>query len=107
MFFFFQAEDGIRDIGVTGVQTCALPLTPREVEVLSHVAVGKSNREIARELHLSLSTVKTHLEHIFSKLEVNDRAQAAFRAAELNLLPEQTVENRSSPTSESAERSVT
>jgi DNA-binding NarL/FixJ family response regulator len=70
-------------------------LTPREVDVLSHVAVGKSNRKIARELHLSLSTVKTHLEHIFSKLEVNDRAQAVFRAAELNLLPEQTVENRS------------
>ncbi len=71
------------------------PLTPREVEILSHIAVGKSNREIARELHLSLSTVKTHLEHIFSKLKVNDRTQAAFRAAELNLLPEQILANQS------------
>ncbi len=70
-------------------------LTPREVEVLSRIAEGKSNREIARELHLSLSTVKTHLEHIFSKLKVNDRTQAAFRAAELNLLPEQILANRS------------
>ncbi len=70
-------------------------LTPREVEVLSHVAVGMSNREIARELHLSLSTVKTHLEHAFSKLEVSDRTQAAWRAAEWNLLPEQITANRS------------
>ena len=72
----------------------ASPLTPREVEVLSHTALGKSNREIAGELHLSLSTVKTHLERIFSKLEVSDRTQAALRAAELNLLPEQITANR-------------
>jgi DNA-binding NarL/FixJ family response regulator len=70
-------------------------LTPRELEVLSHIALGKSNREIARELHLSISTVKTHLERIFSKLEVGDRTQAALRAAELNLLPEQITANRS------------
>src|SRR3712207_7545296 len=37
-FFFFQAEDGIRDIGVTGVQTCALPIFPRGVE--THEVVG-------------------------------------------------------------------
>jgi len=73
----------------------ASPLTPREVEVLSHIAAGKSNREIAWELHLSISTVKTHLERIFSKLEVSDRTQAALRAVELNLLPEQFIANRS------------
>jgi DNA-binding NarL/FixJ family response regulator len=75
--------------------TTESPLTPREVEVLSRIAAGKSNREIARELHLSISTVKTHLEHIFSKLKVSDRTQAAFRAAELNLLPEQIIANQS------------
>jgi ATP/maltotriose-dependent transcriptional regulator MalT len=64
------------------------PLTPRELEVLAHVAQGKSNREVSKELHLSLSTVKTHLEHIFFKLEVNDRAQAVLKAAELDLLRE-------------------
>ena len=73
----------------------ASPLTPREVEVLSHIAVGKSNREIARELHLSISTVKTHLEHAFFKLGVGDRTQAALRTAELILLPEQFTANRS------------
>jgi len=70
------------------------PLTPREVEILSHIAVGKSNRQIAMGLHLSISTVKTHLEHIFSKLKVSDRTQAAFRAAELNLLPEQKISSK-------------
>ena len=71
------------------------PLTPREVEILSHIAEGKSNRQIAKELHLSISTVKTHLEHIFSKLKVSDRTHAAFRAAESNLLPEQIFANQS------------
>jgi DNA-binding NarL/FixJ family response regulator len=64
------------------------PLTPRELEVLAYVAQAKSNREISKELHLSLSTVKTHLENIFSKLRVNDRAHAVLKAAELDLLPE-------------------
>jgi len=63
------------------------PLTPRELEVVALVALGKSNRQISNELHLSLSTVKTHLEHIFFKLRVNDRAQAVLKAAELDLLP--------------------
>src|SRR3712207_7992064 len=43
LFFFFQAEDGIRDIGVTGVQTCALPIAPDIVdhlEVSAHILLG-------------------------------------------------------------------
>ena len=62
------------------------PLTPREREVLRLVARGYTNQEIATELTLSLSTVKTHLEHIIAKLDVSDRTQAAVRAAELGLL---------------------
>ena len=62
------------------------PLTPREREVLRLVARGYTNQEIATELMLSLSTVKTHLEHIIAKLDVSDRTQAAVRAAELGLL---------------------
>ena len=64
------------------------PLTPRELEVLGYLAKGKTNRQIGQELHLSLSTVKRHLERIISKLEVSDRTQAAVRAVELSLLPE-------------------
>jgi DNA-binding NarL/FixJ family response regulator len=63
------------------------PLTPRETEVLSRLALGKTNRQIAEELHLSLSTVKRHLEHIISKLKVSDRTQAAVKAIEMGLLP--------------------
>ncbi len=52
------------------------------------LAAGRTNREITRDLHLSLSTVKTHLEHIMDKLEVSDRTQAALKAVELGLGPE-------------------
>ena len=65
----------------------ANPLTPRETEVLSYIASGKTNRQIAQQLHLSLSTVKRHLERILSKLEVSDRTQAAVKAVELGLVP--------------------
>jgi len=55
-------------------------LTDREREVLSHLADGRSNREIARALHLSEKTVKTHVSNILMKLDVADRTQAALWA---------------------------
>jgi DNA-binding NarL/FixJ family response regulator len=61
-------------------------LTPRELDVLRVLAQGRTNREIAAELNLSLSTVKAHIEHIIAKLGVSDRTQAAVRAVELKLL---------------------
>ncbi len=61
-------------------QVLALGLTEQEVRVLRLVAQGLSNQEIAERLHISLNTVKTHLKHIFSKLEVSDRTQAAVWA---------------------------
>ena len=60
-------------------------LTPREIEILRWVAAGKTNREIARELVISLTTVKTHVQRIIAKLEVSDRTQAAVRAIEMGL----------------------
>ena len=73
----------------TSVAAASLPkpLTPRETEILGHLALGKTNRQIANELHLSLSTVKRHLEHILPKLGVSDRTQAAVMAVELGLRP--------------------
>ena len=71
----------------SSASSIANPLTPRETEVLGHLASGKTNRQIAQELHLSLSTVKRHLERIISKLDVSDRTQAAVRAIELRLMP--------------------
>jgi DNA-binding NarL/FixJ family response regulator len=57
-------------------------LTPREAEVLAHIAAGESNAEIAAALFVSEATVKTHINHLFSKTGVRDRAQLvgyAFR----------------------------
>lgn len=61
-------------------------LTPRELDVLRLIALGKTNREIGKLLMISLGTVKIHVEHIIDKLAVSDRTQAAVRAVELGLL---------------------
>lgn len=55
-------------------------LTNRELEILMLIAQGKSNQEIADELFITLKTVKTHVSNILSKLEVEDRTQAAIYA---------------------------
>ncbi|TDC97820.1 response regulator transcription factor [Actinomadura sp. 7K507] len=62
-------------------------LTIRELEVLRLVARGTGNREIAAELFISEATVKTHLTHIYAKLDVKDRAAAVATAYERHLLP--------------------
>ena len=56
------------------------PLTPREIEILDHVAQGNSNKEIARILSISDQTVKNHITSILRKLAVNDRTQAVIYA---------------------------
>lgn len=61
-------------------------LSARELEVLSLVARGASNKEIARSLHLSEATVKSHLIHLFGKLGVSDRTAAVTVAIERGLL---------------------
>lgn len=55
-------------------------LTEREREVLALIAKGASNREIAAELYLSVDTVKTHVRHLFGKLDVANRTLAALQA---------------------------
>ncbi|MFI6778066.1 LuxR C-terminal-related transcriptional regulator [Nocardia sp. NPDC050412] len=57
-------------------------LSPREIEVLRLVANGSSNREIAKDLFLSETTVKSHLVHIYAKLGVRSRTSAVARARE-------------------------
>lgn len=61
-------------------------LSGREIEVLEQVSKGKSNREIAKELHISTATVKTHLIHIFGKLGVDDRTAAVTVALEREII---------------------
>lgn len=62
-------------------------LTERELEVLSLLAKGRSNKEIARELWLGESTVKTHVSHVLRKLGANDRTRAALMAVAAGLVP--------------------
>jgi LuxR family maltose regulon positive regulatory protein len=62
------------------------PLTERELEVLRLLAAGRSNAEMAAELYVEQSTVKTHLIHLYSKLGVHSRTQAVARARALGLL---------------------
>jgi LuxR family maltose regulon positive regulatory protein len=68
------------------VQSLSDPLSERELEVLRLIIAGLTNREIAGELVVSLGTIKTHINHIYQKLDVNSRTQAVARARELKLV---------------------
>lgn len=57
-----------------------VPLTNRELQVLRHIAMGLSNREIAKSLEISIETVKEHVQNLLRKLQVSDRTQAAVWA---------------------------
>jgi len=61
-------------------------LTEREVEILGLLATGRSNRELARQLFVSEATDKSHLSHIYTKLEVDTRAAAVARAIEQRII---------------------
>jgi DNA-binding NarL/FixJ family response regulator len=62
-------------------------LTPREVQVLSFLAQGRSNREISEELSVSIRTVTTHVRNILEKLHLANRTQAALYALEQGISP--------------------
>jgi DNA-binding NarL/FixJ family response regulator len=62
------------------------PLSAREAQILQHIASGSSTKEVARDLGISVHTVKTHLERIFDKLGANDRAQAVAIALRLGVV---------------------
>ena len=61
-------------------------LTPRELEVLQLMQLGRTNRQVAEDLFISRGTVKRHVENIIAKLGVSDRTQAVVRALELGVL---------------------
>jgi LuxR family transcriptional regulator, maltose regulon positive regulatory protein len=76
-------------LGHTGeklLQTAVAPLTDREREVLAHLGRGLSNKAIARSMFVSPETVKTHVKHVFDKLGISRRRDAAARARSLGIV---------------------
>lgn len=80
-------------LGTTGAETESADgepaeggLTRKELEVLTRLAEGRSNKEIADALFVAPATIKTHLAHIYTKLGVTGRQEAVARAVELGLL---------------------
>ncbi|MEI7059070.1 response regulator transcription factor [Nocardioides sp. CCNWLW239] len=69
-----------------GMRSLRPRLTDRETEVLRHLARGATNREIARTLFVTEATVKSHLAHIFTKLDVDSRSRAIHVAQETGLI---------------------
>jgi DNA-binding NarL/FixJ family response regulator len=63
-----------------------IPLTQREIQVLRHVSLGLSNKEIGRSLEISVETVKEHVQNILRKISVSDRTQAAVWAVRKGLV---------------------
>ena len=63
-----------------------IPLTNRELQVLRHLALGLSNKEIGRSLNISVETVKEHVQNVLRKLDVADRTQAAVWAVKRGLV---------------------
>ncbi|WP_197168948.1 response regulator transcription factor [Novipirellula galeiformis] len=65
---------------------CDWPLTNRESQVLLHIALGLSNKEIAKSLMISVETVKEHVQNILRKLGANDRTDAAVKAVRVGFI---------------------
>lgn len=81
---FPPSRDGKRTAGVS--QQLIEPLSQRELEVLQLLARGSSNKEVARQLFISLPTVKWHASNIYGKLDVQNRTEAVAKARALGLL---------------------
>lgn len=76
-----------RPFAVDTERVRALGITPRELEILRHIARGMSTREIAETLFVSENTVKTHSSRLFDKLGVNRRMKAVEAGRALGLIP--------------------
>ncbi|MDZ7928750.1 MAG: response regulator transcription factor [Rhodococcus sp. (in: high G+C Gram-positive bacteria)] len=75
-----EVKRGCSELSAPRTQEIPAGLTPREVDVLRAIAAGLSNREIAQQMFVSEATVKTHINHLFAKAQLRDRAQAVHFA---------------------------
>jgi LuxR family maltose regulon positive regulatory protein len=79
-------KEGTPDSAGLAQSALAEPLTEREIDVLNLLTEGRTNREIAQALYVSVNTVKTHLKNVYGKLEVSNRRDAVVRARKLGLI---------------------
>ncbi len=80
-----QAKSG--DFQINDAALRSLGITAREYAVLAEISGGHSNKEIAQVLNVSPNTVKTHIAHLYEKLQVGRRVQAVQKARDLRLIP--------------------
>jgi len=100
-----------QDISLMGraMETLATPLTPRELEILSYVAQGYMNKQVAYKLSISEQTIKNHLTSILRKLDANDLTQAVVMAMHYGWIssrvekPPQNIDFKTAHTKETAE----
>jgi|SRR5690554_2141163 len=79
-----QSEKDLAEPDLESVnEALPVPLSQREFEILTLLQTGKTNKEMAEELYISINTVKTHMLHMFEKLDVRNRTQALFRIREM------------------------
>ncbi len=78
-----QADDIVRKAPSRNLPAV---LTPREISVLQMLSLGRSTLQIAAELHISTSTVRNHIQHIFGKLRSHTRLEAVIRAVRQGLI---------------------
>jgi len=83
---FAVAEPSQPEKLITGVGSMVEPLSARELEVLTWIAAGFSNKEIAQKMVVTVGTVKKHINNIFGKMQVNSRTQAVVKARHLGIL---------------------
>lgn len=76
----------ITEVLLERMRTPAPELSPREIELLTALATGATNKQLAKTLFISEATVKTHLVHIYTKLGVENRTAAISRAREMRLV---------------------
>jgi ATP/maltotriose-dependent transcriptional regulator MalT len=79
-------QPGIEKAGRTGVGESTVSLTNREMEILTLIAMGLTNKKIADQLVISENTLRTHVRNLYRKLDVNNRTQAMKAGQELGLL---------------------
>jgi NarL family two-component system response regulator LiaR len=82
----------LEEVRMPGSHVTVELLSPREIEVLTELARGHSNKEIAKELSIGEETVKTHVSNILSKLHLADRTQAAIYGLQRGLIPLDALE---------------